>query len=128
MADERESMSPTKIGFGVLWAACWTGLTIKLAFVLLAFAMGLMKFEGGLGLAFQDSLRPQSRERVHHLRRRRCGELQQDPLFGRPAELLQVPRGNQLPVAFAQGPAVYHHAARVFQPPPTRGRSLPGLP
>ncbi|TKS57837.1 MAG: hypothetical protein EWM72_03411 [Nitrospira sp.] len=52
MADERESMSPTKIGLGVLWPACWTGLPIKLAFAVLALAMGLMQFEGRLGLAF----------------------------------------------------------------------------
>lgn len=52
MVDERESMSPTKIGFGVLWPACWTGLPIKLAFVVLALAMGLMQFEGRLGIAF----------------------------------------------------------------------------
>lgn len=52
MADERESMSPTKIGFGVLWPACWTGLPIKLPLAVLLLAMGLMQFEGGLGLAF----------------------------------------------------------------------------
>jgi hypothetical protein len=52
MANERESMSPTKVGFGVLWPACWTGLPIKLAFAVLAFAFGLMQFEGRLGLAF----------------------------------------------------------------------------
>jgi hypothetical protein len=37
---------------GVLWPACWTGLPIKLAFAILAFAMGWMEFEGRLGLAF----------------------------------------------------------------------------
>lgn len=52
MADERESMSPTSIGLGVLWPVCWTGLPIKLAFALLAMAMGLMHFENRLGLAF----------------------------------------------------------------------------
>jgi hypothetical protein len=52
MATERESMSPTKAGFGVLWPACWTGLSIKLVFAVLAFAMGLMEFEGRLGIAF----------------------------------------------------------------------------
>ena len=45
-------MSPTKVGFGVLWPACWTGLPIKLVFALLAFAMGMMHFEGRLGIAF----------------------------------------------------------------------------
>lgn len=52
MADERESMSPTKIGLGVLWPACWTGLPIKLALAVLFMAMGLMQFEDRLGLAF----------------------------------------------------------------------------
>lgn len=52
MADERESMSPTKVGLGVLWPACWTGLPIKLAFAVLGLAMGLMQFEDRLGLAF----------------------------------------------------------------------------
>lgn len=52
MADERESMSPTSIGLGVLWPACWTGLPIKLVFALLAMAMGLMHFENRLGIAF----------------------------------------------------------------------------
>ncbi len=52
MADERESMSPTKIGIGVLWPAFWTGLPIKLAFAVLFLAMGMMHFEGRIGLAF----------------------------------------------------------------------------
>lgn len=52
MADERESMSPTKIGMGVLWPAFWTGLPIKLAFAVLFLAMGMMHFEGRIGLAF----------------------------------------------------------------------------
>ncbi len=52
MATERESLSPTQIGLRVLWPACWTGLPIKLAFALVLFAMGLMQFEGRLGIAF----------------------------------------------------------------------------
>ncbi len=52
MTDERESMSPTRIGLGVLWPAFWTGFPIKLAIVVLVLAMGLMHFEGRLGLAF----------------------------------------------------------------------------
>ncbi|HSC55952.1 MAG TPA: hypothetical protein VLC51_02045, partial [Nitrospira sp.] len=52
MSDERDSMSPTKIGLGVLWPAFWTGLPFKLAFSLVFFAMDLMHFEGRLGLAF----------------------------------------------------------------------------
>lgn len=52
MADERESMSPTKIGLGVLWPAFWTGFPIKLAIAVLFLAMGMMHFEGRIGLAF----------------------------------------------------------------------------
>ena len=51
MSDERD-LSPTKIGLGVLWSAFWTGLPIKLAFVLVFFAMDLMHFENRLGLGF----------------------------------------------------------------------------
>jgi hypothetical protein len=52
MTDERESLSPFKIGLGVLWPAFWTGLPIKLAFVLVFLAMGIMQFEDRVGLAF----------------------------------------------------------------------------
>ena len=52
MTDERESMSPTKIGLGILWPAFWTGLPFKLAFVLVFLAMDMMHFEGRIGLAF----------------------------------------------------------------------------
>ncbi|HMU54088.1 MAG TPA: hypothetical protein PKA61_03740 [Nitrospira sp.] len=52
MAEERESLSPTKIGLGVLWPTFWTGLPFKLAFAVLFLAMGMMHFEGRLGLAF----------------------------------------------------------------------------
>src|SRR5689334_3066571 len=52
MSDERDSLSPTKIGLGVLWPAFWTALPIKLAFVLVFFAMDLMHFENRLGLGF----------------------------------------------------------------------------
>ena len=51
MSDERD-LSPTKIGLGVLWPAFWTGLPIKLAVVLVFFAMDLMHFENRLGLGF----------------------------------------------------------------------------
>jgi hypothetical protein len=51
MSDERD-LSPTKIGLGVLWPAFWTGFPIKLAFVLVFFAMDLMHFENRLGLGF----------------------------------------------------------------------------
>lgn len=52
MTDERESMSPTKVGLGVLWPTFWTGFPIKMAFVLVFLAMGMMHFEGRIGLAF----------------------------------------------------------------------------
>jgi hypothetical protein len=52
MSDERDSLSPTKIGLGVLWPAFWTALPIKLAFAVVFLAMDLMQFEGRLGLAF----------------------------------------------------------------------------
>jgi hypothetical protein len=52
MSDERESLSPTKVGLGVLWAAFWTALPIKLAFAVVFMAMDLMHFENRLGVAF----------------------------------------------------------------------------
>jgi hypothetical protein len=52
MSDERDSLSPTKIGLGVLWSAFWTALPIKLAFAVVFLAMDLMHFENRLGLAF----------------------------------------------------------------------------
>jgi hypothetical protein len=52
MSDDRDSMSPTKIGLGVLWPAFWTGFPIKLALAVLFLAMDLLHFEGRLGLAF----------------------------------------------------------------------------
>ena len=52
MSDERESLSPTKIGLGVLWPAFWTALPIKLAFAVVFMAMDLMHFENRLGVAF----------------------------------------------------------------------------
>lgn len=52
MADERDSMSPTKIGLGVLWPAFWTGIPIKLAIAVLFLALGMMHFENRIGLAF----------------------------------------------------------------------------
>lgn len=52
MVEERESMSPTKIGFGILWPACWTGIPIKAVIAVIVMTMGLVHFEGRLGLAF----------------------------------------------------------------------------
>jgi hypothetical protein len=52
MTDDRESMSPTKIGLGVLWPAFWTGLPPKLALAVVFLAMDLMHFEGRIALAF----------------------------------------------------------------------------
>lgn len=51
MAEERESMSPTKIGFSILWSACWTGMVVKSVFAVLLLTMGLVHFEGRFGLA-----------------------------------------------------------------------------
>lgn len=48
---ERESTSPLKLGLNVLWSTFWTGFPIKLAFALLFLALGLMHFEGRIGLA-----------------------------------------------------------------------------
>lgn len=45
-------MSPTNIGFSILWPACWTGIPIKAVFAVLFLAMGLVHFEGRFGLAF----------------------------------------------------------------------------
>lgn len=47
-----DSLSPTKIGLGILWSAFWTALPIKLAFAIVFMAMDLMHFENRLGLAF----------------------------------------------------------------------------
>ena len=52
MANERDNLSPTMIGLGILWPTCWTGLPIKLGFGVLAFALGWLELEGRLGLAF----------------------------------------------------------------------------
>lgn len=52
MADERESISPTQIGFGILWPACWSGIPIKAVFAVILMTMGLVHFEGRFGLAF----------------------------------------------------------------------------
>jgi len=45
-------MSPTKLGFGILWPAFWTGLPIKLALAVLFLAFGIVDFEARLALAF----------------------------------------------------------------------------
>ncbi|MBH0202539.1 MAG: hypothetical protein HP496_09675 [Nitrospira sp.] len=45
-------MSPTKIGFSILWPAFWTAIPIKAVFAVLAMTMGLVHFEGRFGLAF----------------------------------------------------------------------------
>ena len=49
---DRESMSPFKLGLGVLWAASWTALPIKMAFALLFIAMGTIHLETMLGIVF----------------------------------------------------------------------------
>ncbi len=45
-------MSPFKLGFSVLWAACWTALPMKMAFALLFIAMGTIHLETKLGIVF----------------------------------------------------------------------------
>jgi len=45
-------MSPTKLGFGILWPACWTGLPFKLALAVLFLAFGIVDFETRIALAF----------------------------------------------------------------------------
>jgi len=40
-----DPMPPTKLGFGILWPAFWTGLPIKLALVVLFLAFGTVEFE-----------------------------------------------------------------------------------
>src|SRR5262249_44109662 len=47
-----DPMSPTKLGFGILWPAFWTGLPIKLAFAVLFMAFGIVQFETRIALAF----------------------------------------------------------------------------
>ena len=47
-----DQISPTKLGFGVLWPAFWTGLPIKLAFAVLFLAFGIVHFETRIALAF----------------------------------------------------------------------------
>jgi hypothetical protein len=47
-----EHISPTKLGFGILWPAFWTGLPFKLAFAVLFLALGIIHFENRIALAF----------------------------------------------------------------------------
>jgi hypothetical protein len=47
-----DQISPTKLGFGILWPAFWTGLPIKLAFAVLFLALGIVHFETRIFLAF----------------------------------------------------------------------------
>jgi hypothetical protein len=47
-----DQMSPTKLGFGILWPAFWTGLPIKLALAVLFLAFGIVHFETRIALAF----------------------------------------------------------------------------
>jgi hypothetical protein len=47
-----DQISPTKLGFGILWPAFWTGLPIKLAFAVLFLAFGIVHFETRIALAF----------------------------------------------------------------------------
>ena len=47
-----DSISPTKLGFGILWPAFWTGLPIKLALAVLFLSFGIMHVETRIALAF----------------------------------------------------------------------------
>ncbi len=47
-----EHIPPTKLGFGILWPAFWTGLPIKLALAVLFLAFGIVDFENRIALAF----------------------------------------------------------------------------
>jgi hypothetical protein len=47
-----DHISPSKLGFGILWPAFWTGLPFKLAFAVLFLAFGIVHFENRIGLAF----------------------------------------------------------------------------
>ena len=47
-----DPMSPTKLGFGILWPAFWTGFPIKLALAVLFLSFGIVHFEAGITLAF----------------------------------------------------------------------------
>ena len=47
-----DTMSPTKLAFGILWPAFWTGLPIKLAFAVLFLSFGIVHFETRIALAF----------------------------------------------------------------------------
>ena len=47
-----DHVSPSKLGFGILWPAFWTGLPFKLAFAVLFLAFGAVHFENRIGLAF----------------------------------------------------------------------------
>ena len=47
-----DHMSPTKLGFGILWPACWTGLPFKLALAVVFLAFGIVDFETRIALAF----------------------------------------------------------------------------
>ena len=47
-----DQVSPTKLGFGILWPSFWTGLPIKLALAVLFLAFGIVHFETRIALAF----------------------------------------------------------------------------
>ena len=47
-----DPIPPTKLGFGILWPAFWTGLPFKLALAVLFLAFGIVHFEDRIGLAF----------------------------------------------------------------------------
>ena len=48
----KDQMSPTKLGFGILWPAFWTAFPIKLILVVLFLAFGIVQFENRIAYAF----------------------------------------------------------------------------
>ena len=50
--NDRQSLSPLKLGLNVLWSTCWTGFPIKLVIALVLIAFGMIQFEARLGLGF----------------------------------------------------------------------------
>jgi hypothetical protein len=47
-----DHISPSKLGFGILWPTFWTGIPFKLALAVLFMAFGIVHFENGITLPF----------------------------------------------------------------------------
>jgi ABC-type transport system involved in multi-copper enzyme maturation permease subunit len=50
-----DHISPSKLGFGILWPTFWTGIPFKLALAVLFMAFGIVHFENGITLPFVSS-------------------------------------------------------------------------